>query len=251
MTAVDASAFDLVPGGEVKTAALCVHGLTGTPYEVRPLAEALMQRGIRARGPILPGHDSTAKDLAKISFTQWVEAVHVEFRQLQSQHDQVFVVGLSLGGLLCLELASREPVDALAVVGTPLTLRSPIPQLVGIIKKVFKMLKKSEGSDIQDPDARERHPGYKQMPLESVHELVRLQRKVRPALGTIGAPALVAHGRLDRTADPSNAALIYDLLGSREKELYYCEASGHVVPVDWDGEALSQRVANFMSAHVR
>ncbi|MFP6640562.1 MAG: alpha/beta fold hydrolase [Myxococcota bacterium] len=250
MSEVDASAFDLKPAVETDAAALCVHGLTGTPYEVRPLAEALVQRGIRARGPVLPGHDSTPEELARTSFVQWVEAVEAEFRRLRSEHAQVFLVGLSLGGLLCLELASREPVDALAVVGTPLALRKPIPQLVGVFKRFLKMLDKSQGSDIRDPAARERQPGYKRMPLDSVHELVRLQRKVRPALQAIRAPTLVAHGRLDRTANPADAGRIYRSLGSREKELYYCEASGHVVTVDWDGEALAHRVADFMSAHI-
>ena len=164
---------------------------------------------------------------------------------------QVFVLGLSLGGLLCLELASREPVEGLAIVGTPLSLRKPIPQLVGLMKRFLKMLDKSQGSDIRDPAARARHPGYKRMPLDSVHELVRLQRKVRPRLGAVRAPALVAHGRLDRTANPADAGRIYRSLGSSEKELYYCEASGHVVTVDWDGEALAHRVADFMAAHVR
>ena len=48
---VDAGAFDLPGGG--RAAALCLHGLTGTPYEVRPLGEALAAAGIRALGPAL------------------------------------------------------------------------------------------------------------------------------------------------------------------------------------------------------
>jgi carboxylesterase len=71
-TPVDASPFDL--GGDAPAAALCLHGLTGTPYEVRPLAEALVAAGIRAVGPSLPGHDSTAAELADTTHGQWVEA---------------------------------------------------------------------------------------------------------------------------------------------------------------------------------
>ena len=39
---VDFSPFDLP--GDSDAGALCLHGLTGTPYEVRPLAEALAGR---------------------------------------------------------------------------------------------------------------------------------------------------------------------------------------------------------------
>ena len=127
----------------------------------------------------------------------------------------------------------------------PLALKKPIPQLVGFVKHFVKMLGKSEGSDIQDPAARTRHPGYKRMPLNSVHELVHLQKKVRRSLKLIEAPALIAHGRLDRTASPADAMRIYRGLASKEKEILYLEASGHVVSVDWDGPELARKATDF------
>ncbi|MEE3328459.1 MAG: alpha/beta fold hydrolase [Myxococcota bacterium] len=245
MTGVDASAFDLIPEQERGGSVLCVHGLTGTPYEMRPVAEALVARGFRARGPLLPGHGSRVEELAETSWQQWVELVHSEYENLRTTSQQVFVAGLSLGDLLSLELAANKKVDGLLAVGTPLSLRAPIPQLVGLVKHVIKMLKKSQGSDIQDPEARDRHPGYKRMPLSGVHELVRLQRKVRRELRAVTAPALIAHGRLDRTADPGDAMRIFRSLGSQDKEVLYLEASGHVVPVDRDGPELAESAANF------
>jgi carboxylesterase len=242
---VNTKPFDLIPSQDRGGAVLCVHGLTGTPYEMRPVAEALVERGFRVRGPLLPGHGSTEEELAETSSRDWIEAVHAEYDQLRAAHAQVFVAGLSLGGLLSLELASQKKVDGLLVVGTPLALKKPIPQLVGFVKHFVKMLGKSEGSDIQDPAARTRHPGYKRMPLNSVHELVHLQKKVRRSLKLIEAPALIAHGRLDRTASPADAMRIYRGLASKEKEVLYFEASGHVVSVDWDGPELARKATDF------
>ena len=64
---VDADAFDLRPPVEKANgaAALCLHGLTGTPYEVRPVAEALVARGVRARGPWMAGHEEGVEALSK------------------------------------------------------------------------------------------------------------------------------------------------------------------------------------------
>ena len=245
MSEVDAGPYELIPRQDRGGAVLCVHGLTGTPYEMRSVAEALVERGFRVRGPLLPGHGSTPEELAQTSSEDWVEAVHAEYHQLREAHEQVFVAGLSLGGLLSLELASQEKVDGLLVVGTPLALKMPIPQLVGFVKRFVKMLSKADGSDIREPEARRRHPGYKKMPLNSVHELVRLQKKVRKGLGRIEAPALVAHGRLDRTAAPADAMRIYRGLASKEKEVVYFDSSGHVVSVDWDGPELARRAAEF------
>ncbi len=242
---VDASAFDL--GGDVRAAALCLHGLTGTPYEVRPLAAALAASGIRAVGPWLPGHDSTPDDLATTSCLQWLEAARVHLRKLRDRHERVFVTGMSMGGLLALALAAEEEVDALVVVGTPLRLSRPVTLLVPLAKYVHRFLVKTDGSDIRDDAARDRHPGYSKMPLASIHELVRLQRRVRGELSRVSAPILIAHGALDQTAKPANVREIFDAVSSAEKETLILEASGHVCPVDFDGPALAYATAEFLT----
>ncbi len=242
---VDFSPFDLEADSGFSAAALCLHGLTGTPYEIRPVAEAIAARGIRARGPLLPGHCKTPEALALLSYQHWVACVRDEYSRLRASHERVFVVGLSLGGLLCLELAACAEPDAIAVIGAPLRLKPPIPQLIPVAKYVMPMLEKREGSDIRDPAARARHPGYPRMPLASIHELIRLQRVVAPALCRIQAPVLVAHGRHDRTADPRDAQRIHDGIPSQQKTLLWCEDSGHVVPVDYDGSVLAERIADF------
>jgi carboxylesterase len=244
---VDPSAFDLPGGG--RSAALCLHGLTGTPYEVRSLAEAISATGIRAVGPALPGHNETPERLAATSHTDWLEAARAEFQRLREDCESVFVVGISMGGLLALALAQEEPVDALAVIGTPLALCQPCAWLIPLAKYLRPMPPKSWGSDIHDPAARARHPGYQVMPMNSVHELQRLQRRVRPQLARITAPILVAHGVHDRTARPRDAVEIRDSVSSEVRDYLLLAASGHIVPVDFDGPALAQAVAEFLARH--
>jgi carboxylesterase len=242
---VDASPFDLP--GRGRAAALCLHGLTGTPYEVRPLAEAISAAGIRAFGPALPGHNETPQRLAATSHRDWLEAARAEFHRLREDCEKVFIVGMSMGGLLALALAEEERVDALATIGTPLALRQPFAWLVPFAKYLVPMSPKSQGSDIRDPAARARHAGYRSMPLNSVHELQRLQRRVRPQLARITAPILVAHGVHDRTASPRDAIEIRDSVSSEVREYLLLAASGHIVPVDFDGPALAQAIAEFLT----
>ena len=52
----DPGPFKLGDVGGSGPAVLCLHGLTGTPYEVRPPAEALAEAGFACLGPLLPGH---------------------------------------------------------------------------------------------------------------------------------------------------------------------------------------------------
>jgi len=85
------------------------------------------------------------------------------------------------------------------------------------------------------------------MPLSSIHELVRLQRRVRGELSRVSAPILIAHGALDQTAKPVNMREIFDGVSSAEKETLILEASGHVCPVDFDGPALAGACAEFLT----
>lgn len=241
---VDASPFDLE--GDRDAAALCLHGLTGTPYEVRPLAEAVAARGIRALGPTLPGHGETPEALSRIPYTGWLSAARTDLNRLRSEHARVFLVGLSLGGLLSLALAAEEPVDGIVVVGTPLALSWPLSLLIGVARFVRPFPPKRRGSDICDSRAHRVHPGYDVMPLASVRELQRLQRRVRRQLRRVTAPILVAHGELDTTANPADAHAILAGVESLERRLLMLPRSGHVVPVDHDGPELVAEAANFL-----
>ena len=245
---VDADAFDLRPSSEGANgaAALCLHGLTGTPYEVRPVAEALVARGVRARGPWMAGHEEGVEALARTSWQSWVEVARSELAALQAEHDRVFLVGMSMGGLVSLKLAETEEIDAIVVIGTPLVLPPPIPQILPLLRRFVSTRSKKDGSDIREPAARARHPSLPLMPLSAVAELISLQSQVIPDLAQIRAPILVAHGRLDQTARPRDAKRILEEVGSRDKELFYLERSGHVATVDYDGPALARAVADFL-----
>ena len=246
-SAVDASAFDLLPDVSHSSgaAALCLHGLTGTPYEVRPIAEALVARGIRARGPVSAGHEGGPELLAETPHEAWIDAARIEFELLRQEHDQVFLVGVSMGGLLSLRLAQTLAVDGIVVLGTPLVLPPPTPQLLPLLRR-FKRYRKKGPSGIEDPAARARHPGLDRMPLDAVAEMIALEAKVIADLGSVSAPILIAHGAKDRTARPSDARRIHREVGSREKELFMLARSGHVASVDYDGPALARAAADFL-----
>jgi carboxylesterase len=249
-SAVDAAPFALSPrGGDGRTAALCLHGLTGTPYEVRPVAEALAQAGIRAHGPALPGHGETPEALRRVDHGQWLEAARDEVARLRKDHERVCIAGVSMGGIVSLQLASEGLVDALAVIGAPLQLQGGWTlRLLPLVMHFHRYFPKREGSDIQEPGARDRHPGYDRIPLRSVHELMKLQREVVPRLHRITAPILVAHGAFDSTASLQDAHRIAAEVSSDDRRLLVGERSGHVVTVDYDGPRVARAIVELFSA---
>ncbi len=246
---VDVAPFDLHPDPAKANgaAALCLHGLTGTPYEVRPIAEALSARGVRAVGIWMAGHNGTVEDLARTSRHEWVERAAEALAALRSEHERVFLVGVSMGGLVCLRLAELESVDGIVTVGSPLSLPFPIPQLIPLLR-LCSTARPKRASGVEDPEALARHPRFPAMPYDAVRELIRLQREVRPGLAAIRAPILVAHGAPHETAPPSNAPRILRAVGTPapDKRLLMLPRSGHVATVDYDGPELARRAAGFL-----
>lgn len=240
---VDVSPFDLNP--DARMATLCLHGFTGTPYEMRPLGEALARRGIRALGPVLPGHNQSPRDLARVRCGDWLEAAREHLHALRAQHARVGVAGLSMGGVLALSLGAEEPVDAIVSIATPLRLSRSISGLVPVLKYVWPYLRK-RGSDIREPEARKRHPAFPATPLAGVHELVRLQARLDGELHRVSAPLLIAHGAHDATANPADAHEICQRVASVRKEVMLFESSAHVVTVDFDGGELARRATEFL-----
>ncbi|MFI5317393.1 MAG: alpha/beta hydrolase [Myxococcota bacterium] len=242
---VDASAFRLGdPRGGVAPAVLCLHGLTGTPYEVRPPAESLAAAGFYCEGPLLPGHGTSAAELARQPYGAWLDAAVAAHDALAERHERVYALGLSLGGLLALGLAERRAVRGLVVLAVPLELGWLVRRSVPWLHRLVPQLPKTPA--IRDPEARARHPGYDRMPLAAVNQLLRLAREVRAGLPRIAAPAQLIFSRLDPTVSARNAELLLRGLPPGDRELHWLERSGHVLPVDFERALVARKVVEFL-----
>ena len=106
---------DVLPGAEPFSAAggpngaLVLHGFTGSPQSMRPLAEAFAAAGFTTELPLLPGHGTSVEDMLKTSWADWSAAAEAAYLDLASRCDKVVVAGLSMGGTLTLWLATRHP----------------------------------------------------------------------------------------------------------------------------------------------
>ena len=90
---------------------LCLHGFTGTPYEVAPLARALATAGFAVSAPLLEGHGENAAALAATRWQDWLASAEEAFDRLRAGAGggPVAIAGFSMGGLLALRLARRRP----------------------------------------------------------------------------------------------------------------------------------------------
>lgn len=234
--------------------ALLIHGLSGTPYEMRYLGESLAASGIRVLGVRLAGHAGTPEELGRAHYDAWYESVIEGFEQMRSYGDPVVVVGLSAGAVLAARLAADqgEAVAGLVMLSPAFFLSiwaSAVLRTLGRLGPVSRRLYlHSDASDIHDSSARRIHPGTRLMPLSAPIELLKLSDRVRPKLGRITQPTLVIHSVQDHVCPyDRNVGFLMSRIGSEQKRAVTLTDSYHVISVDSDRERVSQEVLAFAS----
>jgi carboxylesterase len=79
---------------------LLIHGFSGTPKEMRWMGEYLGNLGYSVLGIRLAGHATQPEDMQRMHWQDWLASVEDGYWLLQGSVDQVFLIGLSMGGIL-------------------------------------------------------------------------------------------------------------------------------------------------------
>jgi len=245
----DTAPFEL-PGDD--RGILCVHGFTGTPYEMRPLAEDLNAHGYTVRAMLLPAHGTSTDELALSTWQQWYEGVEAELDELRQRCRVVYAVGQSLGGLLTLHLARTrgDQLSAIACLATPMWLSPMVRALIAAtripaIGNRLREIPKVGGSDAADARVRRDNPGYRAFPVPALHQLSDFMGMVRRDLGLVRVPTVVVHGRQDHTAPVACGREITRRIGAPRVRRHTLERSFHLVACDVEHMLAAEQVSAF------
>ncbi len=233
------------PGGE--TGCLLVHGLTGTPKEMRLLGEFLAAQGHSVLAVRLAGHATRPQDLARTRWQDWLASVEDGWDLLRGVTRQIYVMGLSLGGVLSLIFTSHHPVAGVVAMSTPYQMPSdPRLAFLPLLQVIMPRAPKGE-PDWRNLAAAGDHIDYPFYPTRSIGELSKSLVELRSVLPNVTVPALLAHSREDISVPPENMELIYTHLGSRDKTRIYVENSGHVIIREPQREIVFHAIAEFIN----
>ena len=228
---------------------LLVHGFTGSPKEIVELAEYLVRHNITVSSPTLPGHGTHSADLFNYTWRDWYNCVKDAYDELASQCEEIFVVGLSMGGTLALHLAAHNSVDGIVSMAAALDLPRRKKYMVRILKVIIKFHKKRGREDVRDKSAKSRLDSYQRYPLYAANQVFQLIDHVRNDLPEIIAPILILHSKYDNTVPFSNSELIFNSVSSKDKRKVDLEQSYHVITVDFDKEKVEDEVFDFIQSH--
>jgi len=256
------------PGG--RSGVLLIHGLTGTPMEMRLLGKGLNRAGFTVHGMQLAGHCGSTEDLLATGWRDWYASVEQAADNLLGKVDHLFVGGLSMGALLALKLAAERPrqVSGVGVYGATfrydgwsipwlarLSFMLPLLKKFGIGRHRSFMEQPPYG--IRDERLRAQissamlsgdsvAAGLPGNPWYSLAELHELATSVRRELPRVVAPCLVAHASEDDVASIRNAQLVMREV-SAPSELLLLKDSYHMITVDKERRTLIEHSATFFT----
>lgn len=225
---------------------LLCHGFTGSPQSLRSLAERLATTGYTVALPRLPGHGTVWQELNRSSWLDWYACVEQEFQVLRRSCQQVFVVGLSMGGALALRLAERygDDVAGLVLINPAVRLADPRLKALPLLKRLLPSLA-GISSDIAKEGVSEL--GYDRNPLRGLATMLDLLRDVHQHLSAVDQPLLLLRSRIDHVVDPGSALAISAGVASEDFTEIVLEHSFHVATLDHDAALIEDACVDFIS----
>jgi len=237
-------------GENARIGCLVSHGFTGTPKEVRWLGEYLNEQGYTVCGIRLTGHATQPEDMVRSRWRDWLLSVEDGYNMLRCCTDQVFLLGLSLGGMLALTAAAQFEAQGVVAMSTPYQV--PAPPLPGwayrFVSHFIPYLPNSKlpGSGWFDQHAYRQHVAYPKNPVRSGLELRYVIEEMHKALPKIGVPVLLIHSRDDGYVFKDSMERIYQSLGTTDKQMLWVEGGGHVITEEPTRERVFKAAADFI-----
>jgi carboxylesterase len=253
-----------------RSGVLLVHGLTGTPTEMRFVARGLHEAGFTVNAVQLAGHCGSAEELMATGWRDWYQSVESAALALRAQVDHLFVAGLSMGALLALKLAIERPHEVAGVGLYGTTFRYDGWAVPGIHRLSFLLplvCALGYGRDrtfmeafpygIKNERIRNwivasmlagdsRAAGLAGNPWPSLAEFVRLSSHVKRRLQRVRAPCLVVHSTDDDIAGLSNVAVVEKKVLA-PVETVLLDDSYHMVSVDQQRDIVIDRSVKFFN----
>jgi carboxylesterase len=253
-----------IPGGRVGI--LLIHGLGGTPVELRFVAQALGRAGHTVYCCQLAGHCGTPEELRRSTWEEWYASVEEAHDRLKQDCDVILAGGLSMGGILALHLAHNRPEEVqglllfaptLKLDGWSMPWHSKILQYIRPLPVRLEIeLAEREPYGIKDERVRRLvlssmqsgdsgAAGIFSTPVRSFAHFNCLVAVVKPNLGKIKQPALIVHPRDDDMASLKNAQHLQSRLGGLVDTLVL-DDSYHIVTLDQQRHIVAERTERFV-----
>jgi len=254
---------------------MLIHGLTGTPNEMRFLAKYLNKRGYSIACPRLANHGMPISVLRKTTWQDCYQSVRDAYLKIRESHSgPLYASGLSMGALLAILLAEEfsNEVAAISCLSPtlfydgwnipwyrcfwPLCYFTPLKHFLyfkeeppyGIKNKALQQrVHKYYSTATLDDNAGAAEYGYPYYPVSLLYQLHLLVKHLKKILPSIHVPVQLIQARNDDITSVKNSTIIYDGVSSKIKEMVLLNNSYHVITADQERATVAHRMNDFFT----
>ena len=217
---------DYVYNPDSKKGVYIIHGYSSSTYEVKDLAKFLGKNGFLTVAKNLPGHGTTVEDCNRAKYTDWIEFVEQDIAKLASKCDEINLIGISMGSVLPLHLASLFPITSLISAATVFKFRNEFNVRVLVPLLSWLITKRDKSSQYKNGEKMNFH-GYSEYPLKALNQMRKLTNLVRKSLKEVKCPTLLIHSKNDLTSNEKNLHLVESEISSVIKQKLIIEKASH------------------------
>jgi len=268
--------FDFFLKGVNGKAVLLIHGITGTPSEMRYFGKRLNKAGFSVLCNTLPRHCASLAELKQVTWQEIADACSGDLKGLKNEYAEVFVGGLSMGALMAVHLAYNNPSAVSKIIALAPTIFYDgwaVPKhkvLMDVLWHVpfirdsidikeswpyglkneylragiEKFYRNAKASGEDEKTALFGSPFFPMCCLYQHHLLTKIVKKELPAVKT---PIILIHAGEDDMASSKNAQYIYDHIASSDKRLVILDDSYHMITIDKQKDKVAEETIKFIN----
>ncbi len=251
-TGIIKGAEDIYAEGNNGKAILMLHGFIGSPTDYGDLPSRLIDEGYTVYVPLYPGHGRHPRTFDDVTADDLKQFTTEAYLKLKAKHDEVSVVGFSMGGALAIILANQRDVDKLVLLSPQLkvkyswyfilpskvyhTLLSPlIPYIYRL--QYFKQL--------NDRSAMDKMIDYDYLSMKGTKAAFVLGKEAERLAPNLKEPTLMIHSINDGATDYMATKELAKKLGPQMVKYIELQHSNHIICQDFDKEQVMNEVVNF------
>src|SRR6056297_79172 len=234
------------------TAVLLLHGFGGKSSNWNYAAAEIFENlKLPVYVPRLPGHGTNISDFLNSTAEQWLRKSIDSYLFLKSNYQNIYLAGLSMGGILAALLVSNFEITKLSLVAPAFFTADKniafTPYLKYFVKKMDNDFKMDTDSFTQAEINYHRNYSLNYYP-KTLAELYKLMKKSRKAAAQINIPTQLILSENDQQVDNQKInKFLNRKMGKFLIDQKTYQKSSHVIINDLEKERCAEDIINFFS----
>ena len=234
------------------TVAILIHGFTGTPYDMRELADFLFENGADVMVVRLAGHGSHIEDLSRASYHDWYSSVREVVDRVPAAK-RIFLIGYSFGSNIALDMAGKEPGLFKGVVCLGPSVYWHGRLYFAFLYPIFRLFKISKVRKPYVPKYQveqwESTGNYAYFPTFGFREFRKfVTHETKKNLHKVITPTLIIHSRGDSISHPTSSEYVFEHIASSYKEMFLLPDLNHNPLSSENKNKIFKRVLQFVQS---